>query len=114
MELRTNIVFTNLILLFFFNEIHARTNDIPLAKPAKKRKTVKKQQNLQPNIIFILADDLGFSDVGFNGRQYGSGVRTPNLDRLASEGVILNNYYVQQLCSPTRSQLLTGRYQVNI
>ncbi len=66
----------------------------------------------KPHIVFILADDLGYSDVGYNGGSHGSVMKTPNIDKLAAEGVILGNYYVQPICSPTRSQLMTGRYQV--
>lgn len=62
----------------------------------------------KPNIIFILVDDYGFNDIGY----HGSEIRTPNLDRLANEGVKLENYYVQPICTPTRSCLLSGRYQV--
>ncbi|XP_038052570.1 arylsulfatase B-like [Patiria miniata] len=66
----------------------------------------KKQQ---PNIVFILADDYGYSDIGY----HGSVIKTPVLDRLAAEGVKLNNYYVQPICTPTRTQLMTGRYQIH-
>lgn len=59
----------------------------------------------QPHIVFILVDDQGFRDVGY----HGSEIKTPNLDRLAAQGVKLENYYVQPLCSPSRSQLMTGR-----
>lgn len=58
-----------------------------------------------PHLIFVLADDQGFRDVGY----HGSEIRTPTLDRLAAEGVKLENYYVQPICTPSRSQLLTGR-----
>ena len=60
----------------------------------------------KPNIVFILADDLGFNDVGY----HGSKIKTPNIDKLASEGVRLEQFYVQPVCSPTRSSLMTGRY----
>ncbi|KAK7087662.1 arylsulfatase B-like [Littorina saxatilis] len=63
----------------------------------------------QPNIVFVLADDYGYNDIGY----HGSRIRTPNLDRLASEGVKLENYYVQPVCTPTRSQLMSGRYQIH-
>lgn len=61
----------------------------------------------QPNIVFLLIDDLGYADCGFNG---GREIQTPNIDRLAKSGAILENLYVQPVCSPTRSALLTGRY----
>lgn len=64
------------------------------------------QTSRKPNIIIILADDLGWGDVGFNG----SDIKTPNLDKLAKEGVILSHYYTTPICSPTRAGLLTGRY----
>ena len=53
----------------------------------------QKKQHKQPHIILILADDLGWNDVGF----HGSDIHTPTLDKLAKDGIILNNYYVQQV-----------------
>ncbi len=58
-----------------------------------------------PNIVIVLADDLGFSDLGC----YGSEVQTPHLDRLAAEGLRYTNFHVTPMCSPTRAALLTGR-----
>lgn len=60
-----------------------------------------------PNIVFLLADDLGYADCGFNG---GKQIETPHLDALAKSGTVLESFYVQPLCSPTRAALLTGRY----
>ncbi|HOU03613.1 MAG TPA: sulfatase [Bacteroidales bacterium] len=62
----------------------------------------------KPNIIIILADDLGWSDVGYNGATF---YETPNIDRLASEGMILNRFYPSAATSaPSRACLLTGMY----
>ena len=59
-----------------------------------------------PNILFILADDLGWNDVGF----HGSEIETPHLDQLARDGVVLDQHYVTPVCSSTRAGLLGGRY----
>ena len=58
----------------------------------------------RPNILLIIGDDMGFSDLGV----YGSEVATPNLDALANEGLRFNNFHVGATCSPTRSCLMTG------
>jgi arylsulfatase A-like enzyme len=60
----------------------------------------------RPHIVFIVADDMGWKDVGY----HGSEIRTPHLDRLAAEGVKLEQFYVQPVCTPTRASLMTGRY----
>ncbi|MCX5567731.1 arylsulfatase B [Kaistia nematophila] len=60
----------------------------------------------RPHVVYILADDLGFADVGFRG----SDIHTPHLDRLAAEGATLSQLYTQPLCTPTRAALMTGRY----
>ncbi len=61
----------------------------------------------KPNIVHIIADDLGYADPGFNG---GKDIQTPNLNRLAKAGAVLSSFYVQPVCSPTRASLMTGRY----
>jgi arylsulfatase A-like enzyme len=60
----------------------------------------------RPNIIFIMADDLGNADLGYRGGE----VKTPNIDALAKEGVRLESFYGQQVCTPSRAALMTGRY----
>src|SRR5947209_19740303 len=60
----------------------------------------------KPNIVFILADDLGSYDVGWRGSE----IKTPNLDALCARGAKLENFYVQPVCTPTRASLMTGRY----
>lgn len=63
-------------------------------------------QGRRPNIIVILADDLGWGDVGFNGQQH---IRTPNLDAMAQEGMVLTSHYAgSTVCMPSRCSLLTG------
>jgi arylsulfatase A-like enzyme len=60
----------------------------------------------KPNILFIVADDLGWSDVGW----HGGFAKTPHMDRLVKEGVELDQHYVQPVCTPTRVSLMSGRY----
>ena len=62
----------------------------------------------KPNIIILLADDLGFGDVGYNG----SDIKTPHIDKIASEGARFNQFYACPMCSPTRAGLITGRYPI--
>jgi len=62
--------------------------------------------SVRPNIIMVVVDDVGFSDVGFNGNPV---VQTPNLDRIAGEGLNLTNFHTSTVCAPGRAVLLTGR-----
>lgn len=78
------------LALFLFAQQHLCAQE-----PAKK-----------PHIVFFLIDDLGYTDVGFNGGD----IKTPNIDKLAKSGARLSSFYVQPVCSPTRAALLTGRY----
>ncbi len=67
---------------------------------------------LPPNIVFIVADDLGYGDLGCYGN---TAVSTPNLDRMAAEGIRFTEFYANgPMCSPTRAALLTGRYQQRV
>ena len=64
----------------------------------------------RPHIVFMMADDLGWGDVGYHGGQ----IETPNIDHLARQGVQLDQFYVQPVCSPTRGALMTGRYPMRL
>jgi arylsulfatase A-like enzyme len=65
------------------------------------------QATKRPNIVVMLSDDMGWGQVGYQGETI---IPTPNIDRLAKEGVSLTQFYVQPVCTPTRSAFLTGRY----
>ncbi len=60
----------------------------------------------RPNIILIMSDDMGYSDIGC----YGSEIQTPNLDNLAKNGIRFRQFYNQARCCPTRASLMTGLY----
>ena len=69
--------------------------------------SVAQQKASRPNIITILIDDMGYSDLGC----YGSEINTPNIDALAKSGMMMNNFFNDARCCPTRASLLTGQYQ---
>ena len=69
---------------------------------------LRELQSQKPNIILCMADDLGWGDPGFNGNQI---IKTPQLDDMASEGLVFNRFYSSSpVCSPTRGSCLTGRH----
>ena len=74
-------------------------DQITIAQPAA-------QAQKRPNIVFVIADDLGWNDIGY----HGSEILTPNLDRLAKGGRVFDQHYVLPTCTPTRVGLLSGRY----
>lgn len=83
------------VVLFFLSCKEVNTEKKEAIEPLRK-----------PNILLIMADDLGFSDMG----NYGSEINTPSLDRLASEGVRMRRFYNNAMCAPTRTSLLTGQH----
>ncbi len=77
-------------------------------KEQSKSEVSQAFKNLQkPNIVLIMADDQGWGDLSINGN---TNLSTPNIDALAQNGATFENFYVQPVCSPTRAEMLTGRY----
>ena len=89
-----------------------------LSRPEQDRAALKKLAELQaktgrrPNIVWLLIDDMGWGDPGVYGGGAAIGAATPNIDRLAYEGLKLTSAYSQPTCTPTRSAILTGRLPV--
>ena len=65
--------------------------------------------NERPNIVILVADDLGWDDIGFHSNQ----LRTPNIDTLAADGVVLDNYYTSPVCSPSRGALMSSVHPIH-
>ncbi|EXB26053.1 arylsulfatase [Acinetobacter baumannii 1437282] len=93
-----NSLLTTLSIALFSLSISACSND-----DSKESSTVFETQK-KPNILFIMADDLGYSDLG----AFGGEIHTPNIDELTRAGRILTDYHTAPTCSPTRSQLISG------
>lgn len=74
---------------------------------ALQRAPLEAADHRPPNVILVMTDDQGYGDLGIHGNPH---IRTPNLDRLASEGVRLEQFHVSPVCTPTRASLMTGRY----
>lgn len=66
----------------------------------------QKKVDKKPNIILIMVDDMGYSDIG----SYGGEIQTPNIDKLAAEGIRFREFYNNSICAPTRASLITGQY----
>jgi arylsulfatase A-like enzyme len=80
----------------------------------EKLAALEKKFGKKPNIVFILADDIGYTELGCYGGGKVRGCPTPNLDRMAAEGMRLLSYYSEPACTPTRAALMTGRHPVRI
>jgi arylsulfatase A-like enzyme len=72
----------------------------------------KSSDSVKPNFVFILADDLGWNSLGY--LNYDLNFTTPTLTSLAQQGIIMGSYYAQEVCTPSRAALLTGRYPLSI
>jgi len=82
------------------------------AQVAARLQALEKKTGRKPNIVWLIVDDMGYGDPGCYGGGAIAGAATPNMDRLAREGLKLTSCYAQQTCTPTRSTILTGRLPV--
>ena len=82
----------------------------PSHKPSKSPTSSPTETTKQPHLIYLLVDDWGYGNWGYHRPEGFTETVTPNLDSLAEEGVVLENFYVHKNCSPTRSSLQTGNY----
>src|SRR5687768_6180713 len=95
---RRSIVNVAAVLLLFGAAVTAEAQGQPAGSP-------------RPNVVLIITDDVGYGDFG----SYGApDIKTPNVDRLAREGVKLTDFYAAPTCTPTRASLITGRYQQRV
>ncbi len=78
-----------------------------LALLSSCNQNAKVEIETKPNVIIVMTDDQGIGDFGFSGNPY---IKTPNIDKLASQSLNLTNFYVSPVCAPTRASLMTGRY----
>lgn len=93
-------------------EDHGGNGRLEAIKAVLKEEEVADTRQKQPNIVFILADDLGYDDLGCYGNTFHE---TPNIDRLASEGIKLTRHYsAGAVCSPTRASILTGNFPARL
>ena len=115
---KLGLIFLLLVLLgFVFAKLVFRKtpssdyvfNDTATSNIAERVKT-RGANAKPPNIVIILADDLGWADVGYRG----SDIHTPNIDRLAKEGMRLERFYATPFCSPTRAALMTARDPIKL
>ncbi len=110
-----------------FNQIHGAQFDAPFYELEKKHGDTWNQENAaidaklaalekkfgkKPNIIYILTDDIGYGELGVQGGGAMRGMPTPEIDRMAQEGKLLNGFYSEPSCTPTRVALMTGRHPV--
>ena len=88
--------------------LHPRTSQLPVSQPPASQSGAAQP----PNIIYIMADDMGFADISIYGRK---GYQTPNLDKLAAQGMRFTNAYAAApVCTPTRVGFMTGRYPARL
>ena len=95
--------------------IAAYTCALQLVSPHAATAAAARELGVKPHVIFALIDDWGSYDAAWREKELGRTpqLKTPTLDELAAQGVKLDNYYVQHICTPTRQALMSARYQIH-
>ena len=83
------------------------------AEAGKKLADLQRKTGKKPNIIVFLMDDVGWMDFGFNGGGVTLGAPTPDVDKVAAQGLVLTSAYSQPSCSPSRATILTGQLPIH-
>lgn len=114
-EMDVQILFAVMSMAFLFYSASAQTADFrgthhKLSTSHLHRPASRESSGQRPHIVMIVVDDLGWNDVSYNGAEFS----TPNIDMLANSGIKLGQYYVNRVCSPTRSSFMVGRYAYNV
>ncbi len=88
-------------------------HDAQMREAQEKLAALEKKTGKKPNVLIFIMDDVGWMDMGFNGGGIAVGNPTPDIDKIAAEGLILTSAYSQPSCSPTRATIMTGQYPVH-
>src|SRR4029453_2141894 len=91
------------------NRLMRRTSQLPVALflLGSAVAAAQDQPAKRPNVVLVMSDDQGYGDLGVHGNPI---IRTPNIDGMAAKSAVLTQFYVSPVCTPTRSCLMTGRY----
>lgn len=104
----TGLPSSALTILLLALAAHATADERTVLDPGDANAAGVGGKASQPNVVLIVADDLGWNSVGYHNKNF----ETPHLDRLVAQGVELDRFYVAPMCSPTRAGLMTGRYPI--
>eukprot|EP01038_Epipyxis_sp_PR26KG_P004341 gene4341-6144_t len=105
-------VFVVVVSIVVISTTSSQKKDNVNAFQSENKYTISKTETTQPNFLFIMADDLAWNAVGYRGFDFAH--ITPNIDNLADDGIKIETYYTQELCSPGRTSFMTGRYPISV
>jgi arylsulfatase len=113
LALHVAVVSCTLVWLIGYARAQESRPEVPeVETPAERQETAPIAADKKPNVVFILADNLGYGDLGSYGGGELRGAPTPRLDELASQGMRLTQFLVEPSCTPSRAALMTGQYSI--